>query len=290
MSTTKRFVLITRCSEGGTGAALAKELHKRGLHVYATARNVSKMDSLTQLGIETLSLDVTSESSIADCAAKIPRLDILVNNAGAHYPAAVTDISLPDARALFDTNVWGPILAIQAFLPLLLKSQHALIVNHTSVGADASIPFQSVYNASKSAFARFSHTLRMELQPFNIAVVELRTGGVDTQIVNNVQAKQFSLRKGSIYEPAREVLDPGMRLEWVGELGIPPERWAKEVADGLLQKNPPAAVWSGKGASWAWLVSHIDEHDPRLHSSPTIFEDSMPVCLSPGCPAQATNA
>ena len=73
-------MLITGCSEGGMGAALAIELHTRGLHVYATARSVSKMDSLTKLGIQTLPLDVSSESSIAECAAKIPSLDILVNN------------------------------------------------------------------------------------------------------------------------------------------------------------------------------------------------------------------
>ena len=148
-------------------------------------------------------------------------------------------------------------MTIQAFIPLLLRSPHPMIVNHTSVGADASIPFQSVYNASKSAMSRFSDTMHMELQPFNVKVVELRTGGVNTEIVKNVEAKQFALRKGSIYEPAREILDPGMRLEWVGELGIPAEKWAKEVADGLLKKSPPAAIWSGKGASWAWLASFV---------------------------------
>ncbi|KAK4892335.1 NADPH-dependent 1-acyl dihydroxyacetone phosphate reductase [Elasticomyces elasticus] len=257
MTTTKRSVLITGCSEGGTGAALAKELHDRGLHVYATARNVYKMDSLTKLGIQTLPLDIQSEASISDCVAKIPSLDMLVNNAGAQYPSPVTDISLVEAKALFDTNVWGPILMIQAFVPLLLKSPNAMIVNHTSVGADASIPFQAVYNASKAAMSRFSHTLRMELQAFNIKVVELKTGGVDTEIVKNAQARNFALPKNSIYEPAREILDPGLRLEWVGKQGTSPERWAKEVANGLLKNHPPATIWSGRGASLSWFASFL---------------------------------
>ncbi|KAK4974649.1 NADPH-dependent 1-acyl dihydroxyacetone phosphate reductase [Elasticomyces elasticus] len=250
MNSFKRSVLITGCSEGGTGAALARELHNRGLHVYATARNVSKMDSLTKLGIQTLPLDIQSEASISDCVARIPSLDMLVNNAGAQYPSPVTDVSIVEAKALFDTNVWGPILMIQAFVPLLLKSPNAMIVNHTSVGADASIPFQAVYNASKAAMSRFSHTL----QAFNIKVVELKTGGVDTEIVKNVQARNLGLPKNSIYEPAREILDPGLRLEWVGKQGISPEQWAKEVANGLLKSNPAATIWSGRGASMAWFA------------------------------------
>ena len=85
MAVSKRTVLITGCSDGGTGAELAKQFHKAGLRVYATARDVSKMESLTALGIETLPLDIQSESSIEECAKKVSHLDMLINNAGATY-------------------------------------------------------------------------------------------------------------------------------------------------------------------------------------------------------------
>ena len=52
MANSKRTVLITGCSEGGMGAALAVAFHKAGLHVYATARELSKMAGLASLGIE----------------------------------------------------------------------------------------------------------------------------------------------------------------------------------------------------------------------------------------------
>lgn len=138
MADSKRTVLITGCSDGGMGAALAKEFHTAGLHVYATARDTSKMESLTALGIETLLLDIQSESSIEDCAKKVPRLDILINNAGAQYTMPIADISIPEAKKLFDLNVWGNIAMTQAFLPQLLKSSKAIVVNHTSVGAGTS--------------------------------------------------------------------------------------------------------------------------------------------------------
>src|ERR1700761_9055286 len=114
-------------------------------------RHLTKMESLKSLGIEMLQLDILSEASIKECVMKVPKLDILVNNAGATYTMALTDLSLQDGKKLFDTNVWGYLAVTQAFLPLLLKSPKAIVVNHTSVGAGMSIPFQGVYNASKAA-------------------------------------------------------------------------------------------------------------------------------------------
>src|ERR1700748_1171583 len=109
MSSAKRSVLITGCSDGGLGAALAIAFHEAGLHVYATARDPSKMKELSALGIETLTLDVLSDSSIAACVSQLTSLDILVNNAGAGYSMPVSDISITEAKKLFDLNVWSQI-------------------------------------------------------------------------------------------------------------------------------------------------------------------------------------
>ena len=64
------------------GCCLTIAFHE-ALQVYATARNPSKMEQVASLGIETITLDVQSESSIAACVSKMSSLDILVNNAGA---------------------------------------------------------------------------------------------------------------------------------------------------------------------------------------------------------------
>src|ERR1700712_3541828 len=122
MSDSKRKVLITGCSDGGLGAALAIAFHDAGLHVYATARNPAKLAEVTSHGIETLTLDVLSDDSIAACVSKLTDLDILVNNAGAAYSMPVSDLSIPESKKLFDLNVWSHIAVTQAFLPLLLKS------------------------------------------------------------------------------------------------------------------------------------------------------------------------
>ncbi|MCJ1377966.1 hypothetical protein MMC17_001062 [Xylographa soralifera] len=256
MSSSKRTVLITGCSDGGMGAALAIAFHEAGLHVYATARNPSKMKQVASLGIETLTLDVQSEASIAACVSKLSGLDILVNNAGAQFLMPVVDVSIPEAKKAFDLNVWSHIAMTQAFLPLLLKSSKGMIVNHTSVAAVITLPFQAVYSASKAALAMLSNSLRLELRSFGIAVVDLRTGGVRTNLIGNLQeSKRASLPKGSIYEPAKEAVEKGLRQERFENMGMPAREWAKLVVQDLLRKNPPSVIWRGESAWLAWLTT-----------------------------------
>lgn len=85
----QKSVLITGCSEGGIGDALAKAFHSRGLCVIATARDLKKIEHLRALGIEHLiPLDVVDPDSISEAVATVSKftggtLDFLVNNSGA---------------------------------------------------------------------------------------------------------------------------------------------------------------------------------------------------------------
>lgn len=256
MSQSKRTVLVTGCSDGGMGAALAAELHNSGLHVIATARKLSAMSSLASVkGIELLTLDITSDESIKECVEKVTKLDILINNAGATYVMPVSDVAITEAKKLFEINVWGQIAVTQAFLPLLLKSTNGMIVNHTSVGAALIIPFQAVYNASKAAMSTFTQTLRLEMEPFNIKVIELKTGGVKTNIIENTRSKGTPLPKNSIYDPARAEAESLNRSEWAeGQLNMTPERWAKNVTADLLRPTPPPIIWRGDAVWSAWFA------------------------------------
>lgn len=253
MSSPKRTVLITGCSDGGLGAALAKAFYEAGLKVYATARDPSKMSQLASLGIELLTLDILSESSIADCVSKLSSLDILVNNAGAQYPMPVSDVSIVEAKKLFDLNVWSHIAVTQAFLPLLRSSTSGLIVNQTSISASTTVPFSAVYNASKAALAMFSDTLRLELQPFGINVVDLRTGLVQSTMINNTRLNQSVdlLPKDSIFHPAKTTVEKILRMdEFVGK-GMQTDTWVKGVVGDLLRARPPNVIWRGETA---WLA------------------------------------
>lgn len=136
----KKTALITGCSEGGIGAALAKAFHAKGYHVYATLRNPAKAGSLNQIeDIEIATLDVTKGDSIEQCVQYIKTktggtLDVLVNNAGADCTMPLLDVSLEEAKALYDLNVWAVLALTQAFAPMLIKAR-GTIVNINSVTA-----------------------------------------------------------------------------------------------------------------------------------------------------------
>ena len=251
MANPKRTVLITGCSDGGLGAALAVAFHKAGQKVYATARNPAKMKELEALGIETITLDVLSEASIAACVTSLPALDILVNNAGQQFVKPLVHVDIAEAKRLYDINVWSHLAVTQAFLPLLLKSANAVVVNQTSVTAVTPIPFQGVYSSSKAALAMLTGVLRLELQPFGIKVVDLRTGHVKTNLIRNVQETgNTQLPEGSIYEPAKQVVNEVMRQEGFIDGGMVAEQWAEQVVQDLLG-NPPQVIWRGESA---WLT------------------------------------
>jgi 1-acylglycerone phosphate reductase len=234
-----RTVLITGCSAGGLGYGLAQAFHARGLKVLATARNLGKMKDLEAMGITTLELDVLSDQSIAACVSQVSQLT-----------GGSLDILINKAKELFDLNVWSYITVTQAFLPLIIKAK-GLIVNQTSISSVEPTPFSSVYHASKAAAAAFSDHQRIELKPFGVRVVDLKTGCVKTNFHSN-RLGDSRIPEGSIYEPMREEANKalsGAHFNQTEELGV----WASNVADDLLMTDPPARIWRGKLAWSVWF-------------------------------------
>lgn len=214
------------------------------------------MTSLSSLGITTLALDVLSESSITACVSQIPSIDILVNNAGAMYAMPISDLSIPKAKELFDLNVWSYLAVTQAFLPLLLKS-NGIIANHTSSASVITLPFQATYNASKAAMAVYSDTLRLELEPFGVKVLDLKSGSVVSNMGTEAKiaaGKSAVLPKGSLYEVARKRVERTMSGTDYQKGAVLADVWAEGIVRDLLQRKTPKVVWRGKGA---WLVGYL---------------------------------
>src|SRR4051812_11668931 len=122
-------VLITGCSDGGIGSALAITFASRGLLVFAGARSVGKMTKLSSLpNVHLLELDVLKPEAIRAAVGAVRKetggsLDYLVNNAGqARYMPAL-DEDIEKAKELFDLNVWSVLRMVQAFTPLLMASK-----------------------------------------------------------------------------------------------------------------------------------------------------------------------
>ncbi|MFJ4229658.1 oxidoreductase [Paenarthrobacter nicotinovorans] len=178
--------LITGCSTG-LGRALAQAVLAKGDNAVVTARNT---DSLQDLATEfpttalAVALDVTDQSQV-DAAVKQAEerfggVDVLVNNAGYGYRAAVEEGDDADVRALFDTNVFGPVAMIKAVLPGMRSRRSGAIVNISSIGARICPPGSGYYSATKAALEGISGSLQKELAPLGITVTAVEPGGFRT--------------------------------------------------------------------------------------------------------------
>lgn len=147
MISPRKSVLITGCSAGGIGSALAETFEERGYHVFATLRTPSKISPrLAAAGnVTILQLDVLSRDSIAAAVERVRadtggRLDVLVNNSGRTQIFPALDTPVDEARELFDLNFWAPLAMVQAFAPLLIEARGCL-VNNASISAYIPTPF-----------------------------------------------------------------------------------------------------------------------------------------------------
>lgn len=142
----KGVALITGCTEGGIGCALAEAFERRGFTVYATLRDVSKIGGLADKpNVIPLRLDVTKPNELLDVVNRITtthrRLDYLVNNAAIAQYMPILDENVDTMKRIFDTNLFGPIAVIKAFSSLLIESR-GMIVNIGSCATCVNMPWQ----------------------------------------------------------------------------------------------------------------------------------------------------
>jgi NAD(P)-dependent dehydrogenase (short-subunit alcohol dehydrogenase family) len=129
--------LITGANKG-LGRETARRLLADGHDVWIAARDADRgRATAEELGARFVQLDVTDDASVAAAvdaiAAESGVLDVLINNAGitgAHRP--VEETTADDVRFVYETNVFGIVRVTHAFLPLLERSEHPVIVNVSS--------------------------------------------------------------------------------------------------------------------------------------------------------------
>lgn len=184
-------VLITGCSTG-FGYLSALRFARAGDTVVATMRDTTKGSDLERIAkeedlrLEVRELDVTDDASVAEATRGL-EVDVLVNNAGIGIHGAIEEIPLDDAKAIFDTNVFGVMRVTQAVLPGMRARRTGVIVNVSSIAGIVTPPFGGVYSASKYALEAISEALHMELGVFGIRVAVIEPGGFETHFDDNRQ-------------------------------------------------------------------------------------------------------
>jgi len=242
-------VVITGASTG-IGWATAKLLLGRGFRVFGSVRKQADADRLRgEFGANftPLLFDVTDQAAVLAAAREVraalggETLFGLVNNAGIAVAGPVLELSVDEFRRQMDVNVVGPVIATQAFGPLLgsdpsLKGPKGRIVMISSVAGKSGNPLMSAYAASKFAIEGLSESLRREMMLFGIDVIIIAPGAVKTPIWSKAEQVDISAYRNSPFFPALERIRKFMLR--LGETGLPAEKIAEAIADALTSASP----------------------------------------------------
>lgn len=250
-----RSVVVTGVSTG-IGWATAKVLLGRGFRVFGSVRKQADADRLkAEFGANFVPLmfDVTDEPAVLAAGRQVREalggetLAGLVNNAGIAVAGPLLELSADEFRRQMDINVIGPVIATQAFGPLLgsdpsLKGPKGRVVMISSVAGKNGNPFSAPYCASKHAVEGLSESLRRELMLYGIDVIIVAPGAVKTPIWDKAEQIDLSVYKNSPYFPAlNKVLAFMTKL---GETGLPAERIGEVVVEALTMAKPRCATRS----------------------------------------------
>jgi NADP-dependent 3-hydroxy acid dehydrogenase YdfG len=202
-------VAVVTGASSGIGAATARRLAAEGFAVVAAARRRDRLDTLAAStpGIEPVTLDVTSASSVADLAATLPDVDVLVNNAGGAIGVEPVEQADPaDWQAMFDTNVLGTLRVTQALLPALERGAGGHIVMTGSIAGRLVYEGGAGYTAAKHAESAVVETLRLELNGRPIRVTEIAPGMVRTEEFSLVRLRGDRAKADAVYAGVEEPL------------------------------------------------------------------------------------
>jgi len=241
----------------GLGAASARALAARGLHVLAGVRREEDGEQFHGSGIEPVLLDVTSPEHLARLAERIAAggapLRALVNNAGLAANAPVETLPLPDWRAVFEVNVFGAVALTQALLPALHRSG-GRVVNITSIGGKVAMPAFGAYSGSKFALEAISDSLRQELAPLGVPVVVVEPGGMRTEMgARGTAAARAQLERMTPEQRARYGGTMAAFLGYAAALdrgGMTPDKAARTVALAVTAPRPRTRYTIGREAAF----------------------------------------
>jgi len=251
-------VLISGCSSG-IGRALAEAFRAAGWQVFACARKVADVEALAQAGFCAALLDVNDERAAFALAERLQAaatpLDVLINNAGYAQMGALLDIGSQGVAEQMQTNAAGLIGVTRAFFPLLRQSR-GLVVNIGSVSGVLITPFAGAYCASKAAVHALSVSLRIELAPFGIGLMEVQPGAVRSQFsVNAAREVKRLVPSDSPWSPLRRAL--AARVQASQQYAQPAGQFAAQLLAAVQRKRRPRLLRLGKGGWTLPLLANL---------------------------------
>jgi NAD(P)-dependent dehydrogenase (short-subunit alcohol dehydrogenase family) len=201
-----KVVLITGAS-AGIGLATVRRFATAGAKLALVARSADALNHLAEelqsQGSDAVALpaDVSDPKQvqrvIEETVRHFGRLDVVINNVGQAAVGTIADLNPDDFRKILDINVFGPLAAMQAVIPIMREQGGGLIINVSSVVSKMRIPGMAAYAATKAALNMLSDTARGELASEHIRVITVYPRSTATDFGKNALGVPQQQRQGS---------------------------------------------------------------------------------------------
>ncbi|KAL2833998.1 hypothetical protein BJY01DRAFT_239331 [Aspergillus pseudoustus] len=221
-----QLTLCSSCVNGGIGHALGLDFRKRG-YMFATLLAHEPQDHLTANGITALVADVTDDA----------------------YTMTGIDTDLQEVEKMFGVNAFGPMRMVHVFHSLLIKSQ-GKIENTGSVGGIVPYVYGASYNATKAALNHWGNTLRVEMKPLGVTMINLISGDIGTKILKRDNRRR--LPPDSYYQPLAEKFAN--------------HEYASAVVNAITKRRPRAWFWTGARSFTVWFGDTFLPRTVWVHS------------------------
>jgi short-subunit dehydrogenase len=218
MNLANRVIVITGASSG-IGYKLAELLAEEKANIALIARRIEILDELQKklsslTDVISIKCDVKDKNEVKDSFWKIKehfgKIDIVILNAGIGNRYDVEKFNSSNAEETFGVNLFGMIYCIEEVLHEFINRKEGMIVGVSSIADAKGYPRSAFYSASKAAVTILLESLRIELKKYNVRVVSVRPGWVDTPMIKKNEFKMFFILDAE--KAARKIIN-GIKKE-----------------------------------------------------------------------------
>jgi len=249
-----KIVVVTGASMG-IGEAIAKIFAAGGASVVMLSRDAGRVEAARgRVGhgerILAMACDVRHREEIDRAIGltvhHFKKIDVWVNNAGHGLLDSVAQMEMAACREMFETNLFGAVMAMQAVIPVMRAQGGGTIINISSVAGHIPVPFHAAYSATKFALNAIGKAAGVELNKDGIHVLTVCPGYVRTAFSENaVRGNELKrVRPGSVRGiTAERVARATLRgyLKQKREVIVP---WTMYVPQKIYQLFPGVVEWA----------------------------------------------
>ena len=230
-----QYVLITGASSG-IGKSLKDIFLQNNYHVIAL--DIKEIDP--QDNLDSFICDITNKESLQNVKNTLDKqnikLEYIINVAGIHMMASLVESPLEQMQRLININLNGT-MSVNRIFHSLLKEKGRIIIITSEVASFDPMPFNGLYNVSKTALDTYAQALRQELNLINQKVITFRPGAVKTPLCDSSLTGTQNLVDSTILYKKQAGKFLKIVTMFMGK-PLSPEKMAKFIYKKSIKKHP----------------------------------------------------